>query len=217
MSIGLQSPLHGHGVATAAAAALLAAAESVRELSLRHPPDRVSACLSLHAEQMASSPLARDQLLCRALEAAGLDIAAGCEPLAQWPLFFSRRTTPTEAARAGVREWVFAQAGDGLGEGWDVARAVEARLVQERGDAFEAARDQDERLGFEAWLQMALWDDPRIAATAEIRRLMRAGGVRLSERLRGERPMSGAEHALRLLSRLLGPKTASRDRGEASS
>ncbi|PXA85335.1 hypothetical protein DMC18_22990, partial [Caulobacter sp. D5] len=123
------------------------------------------------------------QLLSRALELAAQDLEAGRRPLAHWPLFFARDLAPPDEAREDVRDWVLAHADPLLSDGEAVAQAVEARTVRDLGDAFETARGLTRRLRVEAWLQLALWDDPRIPANAETRWLMRAGGRRLMARL----------------------------------
>ncbi len=176
-------PSPGQGLSTAAAAALIAAADVVEDAWSRKPAREAVVRLSLHAEELASSPLARDQLLSRALELAAQDLEAGRRPLAHWPLFFARDLAPPTEAREDVRDWVLAHADPLLSDGEAVAQAVEARTVRELGDAFETARGLTRRLRVEAWLQLALWDDPRIPANAETRWLMRAGGRRLMARL----------------------------------
>ncbi|MBI1685899.1 hypothetical protein [Caulobacter hibisci] len=181
-------PSPGQGLTTAAASALIAAAGVVEDAWTHTAPREAATRLSLHAEELASSPLARDQLLSRALELAAQDLEAGRRPLAHWPLFFARDLAPPAEAREDVRDWVLAHAEkEGadpmLADGEAVAQAVEARAVRELGDAFETARGLTRRLRVEAWLQMVLWDDPRIPANAETRWLMRAGGRRLMARL----------------------------------
>lgn len=181
-------PSPGQGLATAAATALIAAADVVEDAWTRRAPREAATRLSLHAEELASSPLARDQLLSRALELAAQDLEAGRRPLAHWPLFFAKDLSPPQEAREDVRDWVLAHAEreaatPRLADGEAVAQAVEARTVRDLGDAFETARGLTRRLRVEAWLQLALWDDPRIPANAETRWLMRAGGRRLMARL----------------------------------
>ncbi|MFT4253166.1 MAG: hypothetical protein QM608_11825 [Caulobacter sp.] len=181
-------PSPGQGLATAAAAALIEAADVIEDAWTRKPAREAVTRLSLHAEELASSPLARDQLLSRALELAAQDLEAGRRPLAHWPLFFARDLAPSAEAREDVRDWVLAHAerqaaAPPLSDGEAVAQAVEARTVRDLGDAFETARGLTRRLRVEAWLQLALWDDPRIPANAETRWLMRAGGRRLMARL----------------------------------
>ncbi len=176
-------PSPGHGVGAAAAAALLAAADHVDQAASGASPREAATRLSLHAEDLAHSPVARDQLLSRALELAAGDLAEGRRPLSHWPLFFAEDLSPSLEAREDVRAWVLAGADPMLADGEAVAEAVEARAVRELGDAFETARGLTRRLRIEAWLQLALWDDPRIPANAETRFLMRAGGRRLMARV----------------------------------
>lgn len=173
-----RSPQPGHGVTSAAASALLSAADHVCDLSRDAAPTEVASGLADHAEHLSASPLARDQLLSRALEAASLDVIAGVEPLFSWPLFFSRDLAPSPEGRRHVRDWVSVQAGSDLGGGDAIADVLRARVG---GDP--PGRPLLERLRFEAWLQLALWDDPRIPAKAETRRLMRAGGLVLRDQL----------------------------------
>ncbi len=96
-----------------------------------------------------------------------------------------------------------------------MATAIEGRLLRGGPDAFAAARRLPGQLANEIVLQATMWDDPRIMATPEARRLMRAGELGLRLRLEiieqsghaAESPVRSANGVRRWLQALVVPWT----------
>jgi len=155
-------------VATAAIGALMAARWKCADLLSRRPPASVRDLLLGRAAELASSPIARDQILSRALDAAAGDVEAGRPPLDQGAAFLFREPSPCVRAREVVREQVFrhgcvpARASD------DAATELECRVRAECPDGHELSV----RLAREAHLQEVLWDDPRLPAETHTRLIM---------------------------------------------
>lgn len=169
-------------VASAAATAIIEVHQEIHDLATRAGRAGVVARLRERSAELAHSGAAREQLKSRALEAAADDLAWGRAALSNWPTFFAEEWRPSPESRAELRRLVTpCQPGDTVAS--SVAAAIEARLIQDGEDSFAAARQLAERLADEITLQSALWDDPRIAADVDARRLMRAGEVGLSLRL----------------------------------
>lgn len=169
-------------VASAAAAAIIEVHQEINDLAAHAGRAGVVARLRERAADLAYSGAAREQLKSRALEVAADDLAWGRAALCNWPTFFAEEMRPSPESRAELRRLVTPyQPADAVAA--SVASAIEARLLQDGEDSFTAARRLAERLAEEIALQSALWDDPRIAADLNTRRLMRAGELGLSLRL----------------------------------
>lgn len=169
-------------VASAAAAAIIEVHDEIHNLATQAGRAGVVARLRERSAELSQSGAAREQLKSRALEVAADDLAWGRAALSNWPTFFAAEHRPSQESRAELRRIVTPyQPADAVAA--SVAAAIEARLLQEGGDSFAAARQLAERLADEIALQSALWDDPRIAADLNARRLMRAGELGLSLRL----------------------------------
>jgi hypothetical protein len=155
-------------VATAAIDALLAARWQCADLLSRRPRASVRDLLLGHAAELACSPIARDQILSRALEAAASDLEAGRPPLDGGAAFLFRDCPPCVTAREVVREQVFrygsvpARASDGAAA--DLERRVRAECPGGHELSLSLAR--------EAHLQEVLWDDPRLPAETHTRLIM---------------------------------------------
>lgn len=169
-------------VASAAAAAIIEVHEEIHGLARHAGRAGVVARLRERAAELVCSGAAREQLKSRALEVAADDLAWGRAALSNWPTFFAEELRPSSESRAELRRLVTPyQPADAVAA--SVAASIEARLLHDGGDSFTAARHLADRLGDEIVLQAALWDDPRIAADLDARRLMRAGELGLSLRL----------------------------------
>ena len=169
-------------VASAAAAAISEVHDEIHDLSAHAGRAGVVARLRERSAELSQSGAAREQLKSRALEVAADDLAWGRAALSNWPTFFAAEHRPSPESRAELRAMVTPyQPADAVAA--SVAATIEARLLQDGGDSFTAARQLAERLADEIALQSALWDDPRIAADLNARRLMRAGELGLSLRL----------------------------------
>ncbi len=169
-------------VASAAAAAIIEVHNEIHDLAAQAGRAGVVARLRERSAELSHSGAARDQLKSRALEVAADDLAWGRAALSNWPTFFAAELRPTPESRAELRRMVTPyQPADAVTS--SVAASIEARLLQEDDDSFTAVRRFAERLADEVALQSALWDDPRIVADLDARRLMRAGELGLSLRL----------------------------------
>jgi len=165
-------------VAAAAAAAMAQVHDRILELEANRGRAGVVARLRERAEDFASSGIARRQVKAQALSVAADDLAADRAILADWPTFFSASLRPDPGRRAEIRRLI----GDyepPVAVATSVAASIETLLLREGPDASAASR----RLRDEIMLQAAMWDDPRIMATLEARRLMRAGELGLGRRL----------------------------------
>lgn len=169
-------------IASAAAAAIVQVHDEIHDLSAQAGRAGVVARLRERSAELSQSGAAREQLKSRALEVAADDLAWGRAALSNWPTFFAAEHRPSPESRAELRRLVTPyQPADAVAA--SVAALIEARLLQDGGDSFTAARQLPQRLADEIALQSALWDDPRITADLNARRLMRAGELGLSLRL----------------------------------
>lgn len=169
-------------VASAAATAILDVHQEIHNFATQAGRAGVVARLRERSAELAHSGDAREQLKSRALEVAADDLAWGRAALSNWPTFFAEEWRPSPESRAELRRLLTPyQPADAVAS--SVAAAIEARLMQDGEDSFAAARQLAERLANEIALQSALWDDPRLAADLNARRLMLAGEVGLSLRL----------------------------------
>lgn len=155
-------------VATAAIDALLAARWQCADLQSRRPPASVRDLLLGHAAELACSPIARDQILSRALEAAAADVGAGRPPLDGGAAFLFREGPPCVTPRDTVREQVFRHGGVPACASDDAAAELERRVRAE----CPAEHELSLRLAREAHLQEVLWDDPRLPAETHTRLIM---------------------------------------------
>lgn len=175
---------HGaDAVSRAAAAAILQVQGEVADLFAQQGRAGVVATLRRDAARLSASALAFDQIRSRALDQAADDIAWGRPPLGGWPDFLDPQSRPSTAERLAIRLQVGPpQAGDDHAAG-ALCRALATRLLAEEEDAFSAARRLPQRMRREEMLQEALWDDPRLTASPQTRRLMRAVGMALARKL----------------------------------
>ncbi len=165
-------------VASAAVDALMAARWQCAELLARKSSDSTRELLLGRAAELASSPIGRDQILSRALEAAAADLAAGRPPLQEGAAFFCRGRSSCCTARQIVREQVFRHTGV-PGRASDAAAAELERRHRAEGDADHALC---ERLAAEAHLHELLWDDPRLSADGHTRLIMLCAVPKVIER-----------------------------------
>lgn len=165
-------------VAPAAVDALMAARWQCADLLARKSPDAARELLLGRAAELASSPIGRDQILSRALEAAAADLAAGRSPLQDGVAFFCRDNSPCYTARQIVREQVFRHAGVPRRASYAAAVELERRHRAD-GDADHALC---ERLAAEGRLHELLWDDPRLPADTHTRLIMLCAVPKVIER-----------------------------------
>lgn len=169
-------------VAQAAADAILQVQDEIVDLSAAQGRAGVIASLRSRSAELSNSAIAFDQIKTRALEQAADDIAWGRPPLSEWSIFLDEESRPSTAQRLALRlqvgppEVADAEIASGL------CRAIEARVRAEAGDECCVAR-LPRLLRREQMLHEALWDDPRVPATPEIRRHMRAAGRTLKRKL----------------------------------
>lgn len=169
-------------LASALVAALAAARWHVADLASRRPRDLVPDLLSGRAAELALSPMAADQLLSLALDAAAADLAAGRPPLADGVLSFFPRLGTTDPADESP-----------LGTEADARRFVEdlglvAELEARHRALGLAGAELAARLAEDAQMQDFLADDPRIPAGPSVRLLMRASIGPILERSRALDP-----------------------------
>jgi len=155
-------------VATAAIDALMAARWQCADLLSRRPATSVRELLQGRAAELASSPIARDQVLSRALDAAAADLEAGRPALEGGAAFLFREQPPCVTAREVVREQVFRHGGVPARASDDAAAELERRVRAE----CPADHELSQRLAREAHLQEVLWDDPRLPAETHTRLIM---------------------------------------------
>jgi len=170
-------------VARAAAAAILQVQDQIAELSEAHGRAGVIVRLRARSKALANSGIAFEQIVSLALERAADDIAWGRPPLANWPTFIDEQERPSTADRFVVRLDVGPPEAADAAAAHELSRSIIARVLAEEADAFSAARRFPLLLRRESLLQEALWDDPRLPATPEARRLMRAVAAALQESL----------------------------------
>jgi len=165
-------------VAAASIDALMAARWECEDLLSRRPPASTRDLLLGHAAELASSPIARDQVLSRALDAAAADLEAGRPPLDAGVAFLLREQSPCAKARERVREQVFRHGGVPARASDDAAAELERRVRAE----CPADHELSERLAREAHLQEVLWDDPRLPAETHTRLIMLCAVPKVIER-----------------------------------
>lgn len=170
-------------VARAAAAAILQVQDEVLDLFAGRGRTGAIARLRARSRELSISGVAFDQIKSMALERAADDVSWGRPPLASWSIFLDEDGRPSPAERLALRLQVGPPDPADDKAARELRRAVEARILGEEQDAFTAARRLPQLLRREGLLQDALWDDPRLAASPPIRRLMRAVGAQLQQKL----------------------------------
>lgn len=170
-------------VARAAAAAIVQIQDQIAELSDFHGRAGLISRLRLQSQELSTSAVAFDQIKSLALERAADDISWGRAPLANWSTFIDEQDRPTEAARFAIRLQVGPPEPSDEEAAHELTRSIIARALAREKDAFSAARRFPLLLRRESALQEALWDDPRLRASPETRRLMRAVAAALGEKL----------------------------------
>lgn len=195
-------------VTTAAALTVSRVQALIRDLAGRHGRAGLIAALRRQAEAIAPSGVAFHQIERMALQAAADDLAWGRAPLGAWRLFFDRPPPAMAGARAAIRLRLDARCREDASLEDAVALEIERLVMAQAREAFVAARDRWSLLEAAAELQAALWDDPRLQASDEIRQRMRSGerGIRrvLARRPKLSGPVSARPPRLwrRLLMRI---------------
>jgi hypothetical protein len=163
-------------LACAAVEALRAARWECAELLSRRPSLLAADLLRAHATELATSPVARDQVLSRALEMAARNLEAGYAPVDEAGLFLAADSDGAAEARERLRTLVLQQSP--APNTIDVVGELERRLADRRLTPIALSR----RLAAEASLQAALWDDPRIPAANSVRLAMLRSIPKLAQR-----------------------------------
>lgn len=165
-------------VAGATVDALMAAQWQCADLLSRKSSTLAGELLRGHAAELASSPIARDQILSKALDAAAADLEADRAPLRDGAAFFFRDPPPCATAKLVVREQVFRHHGVPGRASDDVAAELERR---HRPDC-RADHELSARLADEARLHELLWDDPRLPGEDHTRLIMLCAVPKMLER-----------------------------------
>jgi len=129
--------------------------------------------LRAQARELATSAIGHDQLSSLAFEAAADDMAWGRAPLESWRPFALGARGASVLERGAPRARLPPADTEVASRGEQTARAIEQRLLSGR-DAFDAIRGHSAALEAQVEIQSALWDDPRIAATPDVRLTMQA-------------------------------------------
>lgn len=145
----------------------------------RRPSDLAPDLLRGHSAELATSPIARDQVLSIALEATARDLDEGRAPSGEGALAFFKAAPPSEALRKPIRDSVLdLRPGPIAVEAAAATAELEERHRVEAPDVFDLAA----RLKAEAELQEALWDDPRLPAEPAVRLVMMQSASHLRAR-----------------------------------
>lgn len=144
------------------------------DLRARRPADLAPDLLSARADELATSPSARDQLAALALRGTLADPAGaqGADLLGE---------PPDEAARLELRRHVYATGGLPIHETSDLVASLEARYREALGASAEPTVIAA-RLLADADLHEAVWDDPRIPADDRARLVMLCSVAKLRDR-----------------------------------
>ena len=129
------------------------------------------AYLGERARQAASSPLAEDRIRALAYAQAADDLVWGHAPLGTWHPF--AHASPTAEQRRALAATLPAPSAARHRDAREAVARFESEGLRTAGSAFDGARGLPLRLARAVALQRALWDDPRLAASAEERALMR--------------------------------------------
>jgi len=160
----------------AAVEALQTARWECAELLSRRPALLAADLLRAHATELATSPVASDQVLSLALEMAARNLEAGSAPVDEAGLFLAADSDGAAEARERLRSLVLQQ--PPAPNSIDVVGELERRLADRRLTPVALSR----RLAAEASLQQALWDDPRIPAANSVRLAMLRSIPKLAQR-----------------------------------
>jgi hypothetical protein len=171
-------------VAAAAVDALMAARWQCADLLTRKSAASTRDLLFGRAAELASSPIARDQILSKMLEAAAADLEAGRPPLQEGASVFCRERSPCCTARQIVRQQVFRHTGVPARASAAAAAELERRHRAENLPDYQLC----DRLAAEAQLHELLWDDPRLPADAHTRLIMLCTTPKLVERAQDLEP-----------------------------
>lgn len=181
------NPSEDELLGSAGTLAMMEARWQATRLSSRRPESAVPDMLRGLAEELATSPIARDQLLSFALEAAAEDLLNGRPPLANNALRW-RASAVDRAEQLRIQREVFERFGSAEEAAYAVVTALEAkhRREVEGPGAFAGVAN---RLLDDARLHKLLWDDPRIRADAAARLEMLCSVPRLVDRARELDPL----------------------------
>lgn len=168
-------------LATAAAAAACEVHESIMDHASHLGRSGILVRLRVQARELAQSAFGRDQVRSRAFEAAADDISWGRAPLTRWRTFAPETALALDDERAALRDRVPQPDAAIEAAGSQVARDIE-RSVLSSDDALNVIRRLATELADAAMIQAALWDDPRITATPDLRAHMRASIAPLQRR-----------------------------------
>ena len=155
-------------LARAVGRALAGGRWEVADLIARRSRELAPDLLEGRAAELALSPLAADQILCLVLDRGADDVREGRTPLVE--AVFLDGPGPDDATRLGFQRLGREAEAAAFVRDLELVRDLEARhdLAGLRGGELA------EHLAEDAALQDLLWDDPRIPADLEVRRLMRA-------------------------------------------
>ncbi|MDP3173344.1 MAG: hypothetical protein Q8M88_02780 [Phenylobacterium sp.] len=180
------------------------AAAEVQAAVVRHAASmgRSGIVMALRAQacELGASAIGYDQISSLAFESAADDMAWGRTPLATWRPFALGAAGASILERRALRARLPRVDPEAMSRGEQIARAIEHRLLSKH-DAFEAIREHSAALEGHAEIQSALWDDPRIAATSDVRLIMRATIDPLRHRIHALAPAPAPQAAPLCLER----------------
>lgn len=154
--------------------------------------------LRAQARDLATSAIGHDQVSSHAFEAAADDMAWGRAPLETWRPFALGAPGASILERDALRARLQRADPEVASRGERTAQAIVKRLLS-GNDAFDAIRGHASALETHAEIQSALWDDPRIAATPDVRLTMQASIEPLRRRLHALAPIPSPTAALSCL------------------
>ena len=157
--------------------------------------------LRAQARELATSAIGHDQVSSLAFEAAADDMAWGRAPLESWRPFALGAPGASILERGALRASLPPAGAEVASRGERAAQTIEKRLLSGH-DAFDAIRGHAGALETHAEIQSALWDDPRIAATPDVRLTMQASIEPLRRRLHALAPAPSPTAALSCLEPL---------------
>ncbi len=137
--------------------------------------------LRVRARELAQSPIGRDQLRSLAFDAAADDIAWGRAPLATWRTFDSEVDCPADLERLDLRLQLPPPDPAVRSKGEKIAQEIEWNFLASLAGP-DTSGGLLEELSRSAAIQAALWGDPRIIATQDIRLVMQASIAPLQRR-----------------------------------
>jgi hypothetical protein len=154
--------------------------------------------LRAQARELATSAIGRDQVGSIAFEAAADDMAWGRAPLESWRPFALGERGASLLERRALRARLPPAGTEVASRGEHTAQIIEKRLLSGH-DAFGAIRGHAGALETQVEIQSALWDDPRIAATSDVRLTMQASIEPLRRRFHAVAPTPSPTAALSCL------------------